>query len=303
MTGSQSKTPGPRSRIATWTMAARPKTLWAAMVPVFIGTAMAYEARAAHWPSAAFALIGAVLIQIGTNFSNDFLDYKKGADSTSRKGPTRVTQAGLIPPKTMERATFVVFTLAFIAGLYLVFRGGWPVLLIGVLSITAGVLYTAGRYSLAYLGLGDLAVLIFFGPVAVGGTYYVQALSINAPVIIAGLAPGLLSVAILLINNIRDVKEDRQADKKTIVVRLGRSAGIGLYVFVVVAAALIPVGLYLLTGDHPWAMTALGILPLAYPTVRKLTSTREARALNPLLGATARLLLFYGITFSLGWIV
>ena len=302
MIGSQPEIQSPKSRISTWVMAARPKTLWAAMVPVLIGTAMAYEAGAAHWPSAAFALIGAVLIQIGTNFSNDFLDYRKGADSTSRKGPTRVTQAGLIPPKTMERATILVFALAFMAGLYLVFRGGWPVLLIGVLSITAGVLYTAGRYSLAYLGLGDLAVLIFFGPVAVGGTYYVQALSLNAPVIIAGLAPGLLSVAILLINNIRDVKEDRRADKKTIVVRLGRSVGIGLYVFAIVTAALIPVGLYLLTGAHPWAMTTLGVLPLAYPTIRKLTRTREARALNPLLGATARLLLFYGVAFSVGWI-
>lgn len=295
-------TSAPRpSTPAVWLMAARPKTLWAAVAPVVVGIAMAVEAGAFHAPAALCALLGAVFIQIGTNFANDYQDFLKGADTHERKGPLRVTQAGLVSPAAMRRATMLAFALAFGAGLYLIARGGWPILLIGVLSILFGILYTAGRYSLAYLGIADLFVLIFFGPVAVAGTYYVQALDVDAVTVAAGLAPGLLSTAILLVNNIRDVAEDQGAGKRTLVVRLGRRVGVALYGGCVLAAALTPVLLFAWTGTHPWAMLALAVLPLGVPVVRRLAAERDPFALNPLLGATARLLIVYSLLFSIGW--
>lgn len=297
----QSKIQNPKSRIALWVLAARPKTLWAAVSPVVVGIAMAVEAGVFHAGAALCALLGAVFIQVGTNFANDYHDFLKGADTAERKGPLRVTQAGLIAPAAMRRATVVVFALAVAAGLYLIVRGGVPVLVIGVLSILFGVLYTAGRYSLAYLGIADAFVLVFFGPVAVAGTYYVQALAVDAVVVAAGFAPGLLSVAILLVNNIRDVDEDRAAGKRTLIVRLGRRAGVALYAACVAVAALTPVVLYAWTGAHPWALLALAVGPLAVPVVRRLATERDAFRLNPLLGATARLLLLYSLLFSVGW--
>ena len=190
---------------------------------------MAVEAGVFHALSGMLALLGAILIQIGTNFYNDYADFLKGADTSDRKGPMRATQAGLVKPESMKRATIAVFALAVASGLYLIWRGGLPVLMIGVFSILFGILYTAGRYSLAYLGIADLFVLVFFGPVAVGGTYYVQALAIESVVLVAGFAPGLLAVAILLVNNIRDIDEDRAAGKKTLIVRMGRRFGVVAY--------------------------------------------------------------------------
>lgn len=262
---------------------------------------MALEAGAFHAPSALSALGCTLLIQIGTNFSNDYLDFMKGADRPDRQGPVRVTQAGLVSVDSMRRATIITFALAVVGGLYLVWRGGWPVLLIGFASITAGFWYTAGRWSLAYLGLGDLFVLIFFGPVAVGGTYYVQALTLSGEVLVAGLAPGLLAMGILLVNNLRDKEEDARAQKKTVVVRFGRGVGRWLYAVCIVGAALIPVVLFLWTARHPWAMAALGIGPAAAPVLRRLWRTSDPQVLNPLLGRTAQLLLGYSLVFSVGW--
>ncbi len=292
-----------KSPLTIWTAAVRPKTLGAAVAPVLVGTAMAWEAGGFHALAALCALLGALLIQIGTNFSNDYADFVKGADTGARKGPMRVTQAGLVAPATMKRATVSVFALAFVVGLYLIWRGGWPILVIGVLSILSGVLYTVGRYSLAYLGLADLFVLVFFGPVAVGGTYYVQALEINAVVLLVGLAPGLLATAILLVNNIRDVEEDRQAGKKTLVVRLGKPFGISLYGFCVVVAVLIPLWLFLITGQHPWAIAVMIVILFALPILHELLTEPDPVALNPLLGATGRLLLIYSVLFSIGWMI
>lgn len=291
------------SAIRTWLTATRPKTLWAAVAPVLVGVAMAVEAGVAHAGAAVLAMLGAVLIQIGTNFYNDYADFEKGADTADRKGPLRVVQAGLVTPAAMKRATVLVFALAVAAGGYLMWRGGWPIVLIGVLSILFGVWYTAGRYSLAYLGIADLFVLLFFGPVAVGGTYYVQALAVPPLVLVAGLAPGLLAVAILLVNNIRDVDEDRVAGKRTLIVRLGRPAGLRLYIGCVLAAALVPVLLVALPGGRWGGLLALGIVPLAVPVVRKLQRVTDPLAYNPLLGATARLLLVYSVLFSAGWLL
>ena len=273
------------------------------MAPVVVGTALAWDDGAAHAASAFFALLGALLIQVGTNFSNDYIDFLKGADTGARQGPMRVTQAGLVSPQAMKRATFLAFALAFATGLYLVWRGGWPVLLIGALSIVAGVLYTAGRYSLAYLGLGDLFVLLFFGPVAVGGTYYVQALTLTWEAAVAGLGPGLLAAALLVVNNLRDIDEDREAGKKTLVVRFGRSFGRGLYVAGVIGAALVPIGLHLATGDHLFALAAVAVVPIGVPAMQALFQARQPHELNPLLGATARLLLLYSLLFSIGWVL
>lgn len=284
-------------------MAARPKTLGAAIAPVLLGTAMAYEAGALHLPSAALALLGAILIQVGVNYHNDYADFVQGTDTDDRVGPTRVTQAGYVKPATMRRATWCVFGLAVLAGVYLILRGGWPILVIGVLSIASAVLYTAGPYALADTGLADLFVLVFFGPVAVGGTYYVQTLDITWPVVVAGLGPGLLSEGILLVNNIRDMEGDRETGKRTLPVRFGRRSGVLLYGACIAGAALIPAVLYGLTGAHPWALGAAVVLPLAAAPTRTLARASQPERLNPLLGATGRLLMVYSLLFAVGWVV
>ena len=290
---------GPNWRV--WLLAARPKTLGAAVAPVLVGTAMAIEAGALHLGAALCALLGAVFIQIGTNFSNDYLDFLKGADTDERKGPTRATQAGLVSARAMKRATAIAFGLAVVAGVYLIVRGGWPILVVGVVSIACGVLYTAGRFSLAYLGLADLFVLVFFGPVAVGGTYYVQALALPSEVLVAGLGPGLLATAILLVNNIRDVREDRLAGKQTLIVRAGRRVGIGLYAVCVVGAVTVVIGLVIVTGQHWAALSTVLVLPVSWPLVHRLASETDPRRLNPLLGETGRLLLLFSVLFAVGW--
>ena len=290
------------SSLKIWFQATRPKTLLAALAPVLIGTSMAFEAGKAHWLSAILALLGAICIQIGTNFYNDYADFLKGADTQDRVGPRRATQAGLVSPDAMRWASYIAFGLAVVAGSYLIFRGGWPVVWIGVASIASGFLYTAGRYALAYTGLGDLFVLIFFGPVAVGGTYYVQALEMPMIVLFAGLSPGLLAVAILLVNNIRDVHQDAVAQKKTLVVRLGRAFGIGFYAFCVTAALLVPVAIVVRMQDH-FAILATPLVGLfAWPVIKTLIQEKDAQALNPLLGSTARILLLYSVSFSLLWL-
>lgn len=283
--------------------ATRPKTLWAAAAPVLIGWALAAGDGEFHALAAILALLGAILIQIATNYHNDYADFLKGTDGEDRVGPQRVTAAGLATPEQMKRATVAVFGLAVLAGTYLMIRGGWPIVLIGFSSIAFGVLYTAGPKSLAYLGIADFFVLIFFGPVAVGGTYWVQALDIHPMVVVAGLAPGLLSMAILLVNNIRDVDGDRLAGKKTLIVRVGRNVGIGLYARSVTAAALVPVLLLAMGSGRPWALLALLILVPGFSLVRRLSTISAPRELNPVLGRTAQLLLLYAVLFSVGWLI
>lgn len=292
-----------RSRV--WLWAARPKTLGAAVAPVLVGTGMAVEVGGWHPLSAILALLGAVLIQVGVNFHNDYADYLQGTDTEERVGPLRVTQAGLVAPDTMQRATILVFAAAVAAGGYLIYRGGWPILVVGGASIGAAVWYTAGPYSLATLGLADLFVFVFFGPVAVGGTYYVQALSLPTEVIVAGAGPGLLSIGILLVNNVRDVAQDREAGKRTLVVRFGRQFGVVAYGVCVVGALVLPAVLAFFgpggRGTHPWAATPLVLLPLAVRPIRTMASTTDPERLNPLLGATGRLLVLWALLFSVGW--
>jgi len=290
----------PDSRIKIWVLAARPKTLWAAAAPVIIGTAMAFDSGGLHPLAAIAALFAAIMIQIGTNYANDYFDFKKGADQSDRLGPTRVTQAGMVSQTAMKTATIIVFALAVLAGLYLVWRGGTPILIIGLLSIVFGVFYTAGRYALGYIGLADLFVLIFFGPVAVGGTYYVQTLQISWAVIIAGLAPGLFSVAILTVNNLRDIETDKKAGKKTLPVRFGAVFAKYEYLTSVMVASLIPTIIYLAYGTGVYAIATLMVLPVAVPTL-KTVFTNDGKILNDVLAATGRLLLLYSLIFSVGW--
>ena len=291
------------SAIGKWILAVRPKTLWAGVAPVVVGTAMAYEAQLHHWPSAFIALLCSLLIQIGTNLANDYFDCRKGADTPQRQGPLRVTQAGVIPPRTMILAIILVFALACLGGLALIWRGGWPIVLIGSLCVLSGVLYTGGPYPLGYMGLGDLFVLIFFGPVAVGGTYYAQALEIEPVILLAGFGPGLLTTAILTVNNLRDLEEDRSTGKRTLAVRLGKTFTRWEYGLLVVLGASIPVLLYFRTGQHLSSLITLAIIPLAWPAFRTLAARTDGPSLNPILASTARLLLFYSALFSAGWLL
>lgn len=283
-----------------WILAARPKTLPAASAPVIIGTAMAYEAGGFHLISSLVALIGALLIQIGTNLANDYFDFKKGTDQPDRLGPTRVTQSGLIKPETVKKAMILIFCLALLSGIYLVARGGVPILIIGLLSILFGVLYTGGPMPIGYIGMGDIFVLIFFGPVAVGGTYYVQTLDINWMVIIAGLAPGLFSTAILTVNNLRDIDSDRKAGKKTLAIRFGKTFTKIEYLFTIISAILIPTLLYIFFEKHIYSLLSLIVIILALPSIKKVFTT-EGKILNDVLASTGLLLLIYSILFSIGW--
>lgn len=290
--------------VKTWMLAARPKTLWAGAGPVLMGTAMAADAGQFHAPSALCALAGALLIQIGTNFANDYFDFVKGTDTAERVGPTRATQAGLVTPVQMRNATIVVFALAFLVGLYPVYRGGLPILALGLVSILCGVLYTGGPFPLGYLGLGDLFVLVFFGPVAVAGSYYVQALSLSPLPIIAGLAPGLISCAILTANNLRDADGDVKTGKKTLAVRFGKafarsefvlSLKLGIFWVPVVCTVLAPYHLKCLIAMFAWRAAKA---PIA--TVR---AGIEGAPLNEVLAQTGKVLLIFSVLFSFGWML
>ncbi len=283
-------------------LASRPKTLPAAIAPVLIGTAMAYKFGGFHLLSCVAAVIGALLIQIGTNFANDYYDYKKGADEGDRLGPTRVTQSGMVTPSTMKKATYFVFFLALIVGIYLVYRGGWPIVIIGLSSIMFGILYTGGPYPLGYNGLADIFVLIFFGPVAVGGTYYVQTLDINYIVLLAGLSPGLFSVAILTVNNLRDIVNDKRVGKKTLAVRFGAAYARLQYTVCVVIGILISLLIVFLMPDKYYLLASLLTMIVAVPLIKKVY-TVKGRELNNVLASTGKLLLLYSVLFSMGWLI
>lgn len=285
--------------LSAWLLAARPKTLLASLCPVAIGTAMAAHDGKFHAFAMAAALVGAISIQIGTNYCNDYFDYFQGADTEDRKGPTRAVQAGLISPRAMLWATVLVFAVTVVATTYLYLRAGWPFILIGALSILFGVLYTAGRYSLAYLGLGDPFVLVFFGPVAVAGTYYVQALSIGWPVIIAGLAPGLLATGLLVVNNLRDIDEDRIANKRTLAVRFGKRFSRVQYTACVLMAAVVPLALWATSSMTARILLACAVVVPGVFVISKVWQ-HEGVKLRPFLGMTAGLLLLYTVLFCVG---
>lgn len=291
------------SGIRVWFLAIRPKTLPAAVAPVVMGTAMAMGDGVGHWLSATAALFAAVMIQIGTNLANDCFDCLHGADQCDRVGPVRVTQSGLATPNQVLFATALAFALACAAGLYLVIRGGWPILLIGLLSILSGILYTAGPYPLGYHGLGELFVLVFFGPVAVSGTYYVQALQVTPTVLLISLAPGLMSVAILTVNNIRDRESDRRAGKRTLAVRFGLRIARLQYVLAVVGAGILPIAMVLATGRHVYCLLTVLVSCLMIPTIRKVYQLEGGPELNAVLAATGKSLFVFSLVFATGYLL
>ena len=289
--------------LKNWTLAIRPKTLPAAVAPVLMGTAMAFGDGIGHISTALVCLLTALLLQIGTNLANDYYDFQKGADTQERVGPTRVTQAGLIPPDQVKAAFIGIFALAVLASIYLVTRGGWPIAVLGVAAILSGIFYTAGRYPLGYMGLGDLLVFFFFGPVAVAGTYYVQSLELNSAIVFAGFAPGLMSVAVLTVNNLRDIDSDRKSGKNTLAVRFGRGFALSEYLFCVLGACVVPVFIYMFIQDHLPILACSLISLAAVPTIKTVLTRSEGVALNTTLASTARLLLAYSILFSAGWVL
>jgi len=288
-----------RSSWQVWMLAARPKTLPAAAAPVVVGTAVAASDGAFRFGPALAALAGALLLQIGANFANDVFDFQKGADRGERLGPLRVTQAGLLSPEAVMRGMWLTFGLAALAGVYLIAVGGWPIVVIGLLSIAAAIAYTGGPYPLGYHGLGDVFVFLFFGLAAVCGTYYVQAGRVSAAAWWAAIPMGLLATAILVVNNLRDIETDRQAGKRTLAVRLGRRGAQVEYVLLVGGAYLVPALMWLTGASSAGGMAAWLSLALLPPLLR-LIFTERGRILNQALAGTARLELVYAILFSAG---
>lgn len=288
--------------VQRWWMASRPKTLPAAAVPVIVGTAAAFKDGKFQPGPALAALLGALLIQIGANFANDVFDFKKGADTAERLGPTRVTQAGLLTPRQVFAGMWLVFGLATLVGIYLVIVAGWPIVAIGVCSILAAIAYTGGPFPLGYNGLGDIFVFIFFGLVAVCGTYFVQAGMVGAVAWWAALPVGFLATAILVVNNLRDVKTDRTVGKRTLAVRFGENGAKTEYALLVILSYLVPPVMWLLGLANFWVLLAWGSAILVKP-LWDIISKQEGRILNKALGGTAQLELVYGLLFAIGLIL
>jgi len=278
--------PGP----GVWLMAARPRTLSAAISPVLVGTAIAHRMGAMRPLVALLALLAALLIQVGTNFANDYSDFKHGADA-NRVGPVRVTQSGLVAPRTVKLAAWLAFGLSGVLGIALAALSGWPILAIGAASVAAGWLYTGGPWPLGYHGLGDLFVLVFFGLVATCGTVYAQALSVPAPAWIAGAAVGSIATAILVVNNLRDRETDAKVGKNTLAVKIGATASRVQYVALIALSFALAIALGTL-----WPLLAL---PAAVPAMRTVF-TQDGAGLNRGLGQTARLQILYSLLLAGG---
>jgi 1,4-dihydroxy-2-naphthoate polyprenyltransferase len=287
-----------------WILASRPRTLPAAVAPVIVGTALAVRDGKFDPLAALAALLAALLIQIASNFANDLGDFVRGTDTPERVGPLRVTTAGLLTASDVKRGIVVVLAGAAVCGLYLIWVGGWPILAVGVLSMIAAVAYTYGPLPFGYYGLGDLATFIFFGFVAVVGTYYTQAAAAGshaAPPLVwlAAVPMGALVTAILVVNNVRDIEQDRAGGKRTLAVVLGRRGGCIEYVVMLVLAYAVPVILWLGFDMRAWVLLPLVTLPLAVRHAHALWTVTGPR-LNKTLGGTAQLAVMYAIAFAIG---
>lgn len=291
--------PGFPSRLRVWLLAIRVPTLSAAVVPVLVGSALA--ASAGHFRPLIFIVVlcAAILIQVGTNLTNDLFDFQKGADTGSRLGPVRVVQAGLLSQKQVGAASAITFGLAILLGLYLVKVGGWPILAIGVAAVVSGIAYTGGPWPLGYHGLGDLFVFVFFGLIAVAGTFYLQAGTVTGSSLMASLPVAMLVTAILVVNNLRDVDTDRRAGKRTLAVRLGREATQVEYTILVLGAYVIAAVMWRTGTASAWAMLPWLTLPLALRLIRDVWRG-EGAALNLALRKTAGLHLCFGVLLAVG---
>ena len=284
---------------SAWWLAMRPATLTASAAPVLVGSGAAWaDGVFSFWPALA-ALLGASLLQVGANFANDVFDFERGADTHDRLGPQRATQQGWITAAQMKRAMWLAFAAATAVGVYLTYVAGWPVFALGLLSIAAAYLYTGGPRPYGYLGLGDLAVFVFFGFGAVAGTYYVQALSVSSLAWIASIPIGALATAILVVNNLRDIETDARANKHTLAVRLGDRPTRRYYLLLLAVAYLAPVWLWWSGRADTWVLLPLLSLPLAVQLAARMRHD-SGLALNGSLVRTARLEVVYGLLFALG---
>lgn len=289
-------------RAAVWWSAARPPTLPAAIAPVIVGAALAWRDGAFDARAAGLCLTFALLVQIGTNFANDYYDFIKGADTAARVGPRRAVAAGLIAPATMQRAMWLIFATAFGCGLGLIAWGGPWLLVIGVASILCGIAYTGGPWPLGYNGLGDVFVFIFFGLVAVGATYFVQAGHLATDAVLASVPIGLLAANILVVNNYRDVETDTVAGKRTLVVRFGRAAARAQHA-ASLAIALAMAGLFCVREGNLWRLLPLGLTPLAWRHVCRLRDAQTPGELIVLLGDTGKFLALYAVLAGAGFVL
>jgi 1,4-dihydroxy-2-naphthoate octaprenyltransferase len=290
----------PTSALGLWLEAARLRTLPAAVIPVATGITLAAIHGSTDLFIASVTLITAVLIQIGTNFANEYYDYLKGADTPERVGFLRATSAGLIAPETMKRATVGTMVLAFLIGLILVWHGGWIILAIGLLSLLFGYAYTGGPYPLAYNGLGDLFVMVFFGLVAVNGTYFLLSSTVSYPVIIASLSCGALATNILVVNNLRDTDTDRKVGKRTLGVLFGDNFLRLEYTVLLMVACAVPPHFYAQEGYSAAVFMPFLSLPLGLMALRSVWFDHDKRMLNGTLIRTAAFMTVYGFLLCIG---
>jgi 1,4-dihydroxy-2-naphthoate polyprenyltransferase len=281
-------------------MAARPRTLPAAVAPVLVGTALAGYFDVFHPLRFVAALVGAIFIQVGTNLSNDYSDARRGADADDRLGPVRVTAGGLVPPKQVLVATYLSFGVAVVAGVYLVAVAGWQLLVVGAASILAGVLYTGGPKPYGYEGLGELFVFLFFGIVAVAGSFFVQITHLDWEAFALAVPVGLLAAGILMVNNARDIDTDRRAGKRTLAVRLGRPRARTLFAATVYLAFLLTPITWLFGPTQPWVLLPWLTLPIAAEVVRAVRNRTDGPALNQALAQTGMLQLAFCTLLAAG---
>lgn len=290
------------SKLQSWILAARPKTLPAAAVPVMVGSSLAIYSGELFLPYSIIALLCSILIQIGTNYTNDLYDHLKGSDTKERKGPLRVLSAGLISVKEMELGIFIVFLITFLLGLYLVYAAGWIVLVIGIISIIAGLAYTAGPFPLAYNGLGDVFVFLFFGIVGTMGSYYLHHQEFTMLSFLISLPVGGLITNILVVNNFRDIEEDRAADKKTLAVIFGNTFSKFEFIVLLTISFLIPVILFTSYNFSFWIFLPYFSLPMAFLLIKMLNEYKGTQ-LNKTLELTAKFSALYGLLFSIGIVI
>lgn len=283
-----------------WLMAARPKTLPVGLAPVLVGTALAGTAGTFHALRLIAAVLGALFIQVGANLSNDYSDARRGADTDDRLGPVRVTAGGLVPPRQVLIATYVTFGLALACGAYLIAVAGWELLLVGAASIIAGVLYTGGPRPYGYEGLGELFVFLFFGIVAVVGSYFVQTRALSWEAFALAVPVGLLASAVLVVNNIRDLETDRRAGKRTLAVRLGRPRTRAMFAAMIYLAYVLAPVTWVFGPLEPWLLAPLLTLPLAAPVVRIVRSRVDGPSLNEALAQTGMLELIFCVLLAAG---
>ncbi len=292
--------PQGESAVRIWVMAARVRTLPAAIAPVLVGTSLALGAG--HFRALAFvaALLGAIFIQVGTNLSNDYSDARRGADTEDRLGPVRVTAGGLVPPRQVLIATYVTFGLAVACGIYLIAVAGWELLAVGAASILAGVLYTGGPRPYGYEGLGEIFVFLFFGIVAVAGSYFVQVQELPWEPFVCAVPVGLLASTILVVNNVRDLETDRRAGKRTLAVRFGREHTRALYTAMLVVAFLVAPLPALLGSMTAWLLLPWLAAPLAVAVARVVRTRTDGPSLNGALARTGMLQLVFCLLYAAG---